>query len=132
MSETITGKSIVKVDPPAVTGDGALMILPIEKADGTKEALAIPFDQLARLLLFTSASMARASEKRSDNGTKEMLFAEEWQIRQTADKRPYLEFKIRGGAELSILLSENTQQMIKLADLLQGPGVKLEGKATKH
>lgn len=132
MSETIRGTAVAKVNPPAVTSDGAQMILPIDKVDGSKEALAIPFDQLPRLLLFTSASMARASEKRSGGDSKEMLVAEEWQIFTTPDKRPYLELKIHGGAELTILLGENQQQLVKLTDLLTKPGVKIEGKATKH
>lgn len=132
MSDTITGTVVARIDPPAVTGDGAQMILPFEKADGGKSVLAVPFDQLARLLMFTSASMARASEKRSEGKSKEMLFAEEWQIFATPDKRPYLELKLHGGAELSILLGENQQQLIKLSDLLTNSGVKIEGKATKH
>jgi hypothetical protein len=132
MSDTISGTVVARIDPPAVTGDGAQMILPYEKTDGSKEVLAIPFDQLSRLLMFTSASMARASEKRSEGASKEMLFAEEWQIFSTPDKRAYLELKLRGGAEISILLGDNPQQMIKVADLLSGSGVKIEGKATKH
>ena len=132
MSETLSGTVVARIDPPAVTGDGAQMILPYENADGTKAVLAIPFDQLSRLLMFTSASMARASEKRSGGESKEMLFAEEWQIFSTPDKKPYLELKLRGGAELSILLGDNPQQMMKVSDLLSGSGVKVEGKATKH